>query len=217
MKVLHLFDPDRSTGKFFMVLILLFREKMALAKGGGFDKIIGTVGWIAESVLQGSIRMPDKEAYIFRGYREQLDFIASQLEEKAGWPVKIRNIFNTPSISELLAAMHSIEDAGTLNLYIDQDLPLLAQRRRKLWATYWPRDGREYAKIMRQYRSSNSRVGLALADENVIVSRGFFQSGYAHLQSYLNEHEGFSMTTNVLGADSYPTLLLRSVLQSQLR
>ena len=208
MKVLHLFDPDRSTGKFFMVLILLFREKMALAKGGGFDKIIGTVGWIAESVLQGSIRMPDKEAYIFRGYREQLDFIASQLEEKAGWPMKIRNIFNTPSISELLAAMHSIEDAGTLNL--------LAQRRRKLWATYRPRDGREYAKIMGQYRSSNSRVGLVLADENVIVSRGFFQSGYAHLQSYLNKHEGFSMTTNVLGADSYPTLLLRSVLQSQL-
>ena len=212
MRVLHYFDPNRKKGKFFMILILSFAEKMLLAKLGGFDKAIGTEGWIEGDALAGSLKFPDKEAYVFRYRRESLDFIYTKLAEKLGWEAKIKNILNTPSFEELLAKQHNKKESGILKLYIDHDLPLLSQRRRLLWATFWPATEDDYRKFWDECRSINSYAKLAAWTYNVIVTRGHFQSGYAWLQIYLKEYKGVSITTDVLDAVSYPELLLRSVL-----
>lgn len=212
MKVLHFFDPVRKRVKFFMILILTFPEKMLLAKLGGFDKAIGTADWIESEALAGSLKFPDKEAYVFRYRRESLDFIYLSLAKKLDWKTKIRNILSTPTYGELLAKNHFAADAGMLNLYIDHELSLLDQRRRMLWATYRPITDLEYEVFLSHCQSTQSYVRSIYWTNDVIVTRGYFQSGYAHLQRYLNEQEGFSMKTNVLDAESYPMLLLKSVL-----
>ena len=195
-----------------MILILTLPEKMLLAKLGGFDKAIGTADWIESEALAGSLKFPDKEAYVFRYRRESLDFIYLRLAEKLGWKEKIKNIYSTPTYAELLANEHVAADAGMLNLYIDHDLPLLSQRRRMLWATYRSKNEEDYVNFSRLCKSQWPFIQVEYWATEVIVTRGYFQSGYAILQRYLNEKEGFSLATNVLDFESYPILLLRSVL-----
>jgi hypothetical protein len=212
MKVLHFFDPVRKKGKFFMILILTFPEKMLLAKLGGFDKAIGTEGWIESEALVGKLKFPDKEAYVFFDRRERLDYIYLSLAEELGWKAKIKNIDSIPTHAELLANEHVFADAGKLNLYIDHELPLRDQRRRMLWGTYREIGPADYEKFWAECRGAQRYVRAVFRTSDVIVTRGHFQSGYALLQRYLNEQEGFSLKTNVLDAESYPTLLLKSVL-----
>jgi len=212
MKVLHFFDPVRKKGKFFMILLLTFPEKMLLAKLGGFDKAIGAEGWIESESLAEKLKFPDKEAYAFRDWRERLDFIWHSLADKLGWTAKIQNIFATPTYAELLAKNHLAAEAGMLNLYIDHELPLLDQRRRMLWVTYRPTNDQEHQTFLRQCQSPHSYVKLVSWTNDIIVTRGYFQCGYAWLQGYLNEYKGFSLKTNILDAESYPMLLLKSVL-----
>lgn len=212
MRVLHFFDPVRKKGKFFMILILSFPEKMLLAKLGGFDEATDAEGWIESEALAGSLKFPDKEVYAFCDRRERLDFIYQRLAKKFGWKAKLQNIFATPTYAELLAKNHIAAEAGTLNLYIDHDLPLLNQRRRMLWATYRPTSDQDHQTFLRQCQSSNSYVKPVSWTNEIIVTRGYFQSGYALLQGYLNEYKGFSLKTNILDAESYPMLLLKSVL-----
>lgn len=212
MKVLHFFDPVRKRVKFFMILILTFPEKMLLAKLGGFDKAIGTADWIKSEALAGNLKFPDKEAYVFRYRRESLDFIHQRLAYKLGWTAKIKDILSTPTYAELLANNHLAADAGMLNLYIDHELPLLDQRRRMLYGTYRANDQKDYEKFSREAKSRWPYIRIEFRTSEMIVVHGYFQSGFVYLQRYLNEYEGFSIKTNVLDAESYPMLLLKSVL-----
>jgi hypothetical protein len=210
MKVLHFFDPVRKRTKFFMILILSFPEKMLLAKLGGFDKAIGTADWIESDALAGKLKFPDKEAYVFRHRRESLDFIYLGLVDKLGWKTKIKNMHSTPTYAELLANEHVVADAGMLNLYVDHELPLLDQRRRMLWATYRAKTQDDYRQFSRECKSGWPYIKVELRTTDVIVVRGYCQSGFDWLQRYFNERYDLSMKTNVLDAESYPMLLLRS-------
>lgn len=212
MKALHFFNPNKKTGKFFMILLLSRQEQDALDQAGGFDKAIGSEGWIGKSALRDSLKFLDRSAYVFRGYREQLDFIWSMLKEKLGFKYDFKNILDTPTFAELLAFEHKKGDTGVLNLYIDTRLPLQQQRRRMLWATYRPRMSQKYYEFQSQCRGSNSYVQFKLLAPEVIVTLGFYQSGYVFLQRYLNQYKGFSMTTNVLDYEDYPRMLLKSFL-----
>ena len=131
--------------------------------------------------------------------------------KKAG-KAKIKNIYSTPTYAELLANNHLASDAGKLNLYIDHELPLRDQRRRMLYGTYRANDQKDYEKFAREAKSRWPYMRIEFRTPEVIVMRGYFQSGFAGLQSYLNKMEGFSLTTNVLDAEDYPIFLLKSVL-----
>ena len=211
MKALHFFEKGRKRGRFFTILLLTFPEKMALAAVGGFDRAIGAEGWVEGEALADKIKFEDRERYIFFDRRERLDFIVEQLQKKFGWKVEIKNNFSTPTFAELLAENHLAEDAGKLNLYINYNLPLRAQRQRKLRATYRAIKLVDYEKFWDECRglSRQGYMKIEFWTPDVISVRGFFRSGFAWLQSYLNEYQGFSMGTNVLDAESYPTLLLR--------
>ncbi|MDI6778453.1 MAG: hypothetical protein QMD77_04680 [Patescibacteria group bacterium] len=212
MKVLYFLNPHKKTGKFFMILILTFAEKMALAKGSGFDNIIGASGWIKESALQGSLRLPDKEAYVFRGYPDQLDFIPHMLEEKANWLFAVEYFPNTPTYAELLARENENIPAGVWNIYIDHTLPPARRYGRYLWGIYRPRDDLESIIFHEWCSGSSSRVAIKYSGRDIFVTYGMFRSGYGYFQSFFNEHQGFSMTSNILDYVGYPELLIKSVL-----
>lgn len=194
-----------------MILILTFPEKMALAKGGGFDKVAKVEGWI-ESLIQGSIKLQDREMYIFRGHWKQLDFIANRLAEKARWKMKMKNFFDTPTFAELLAARHGVKDMGKLNLYVDHRLPLQDQRRRMLFGTYRATEAWYYDKYLRECISRRPYLKVELPGLETIVTLGYYQSGYVSIADSLYYWHKYRLMTNVLDAVDYPMLLLKSIL-----
>lgn len=212
MKALHFFNPNKKTGKFFMILLLSQAEEDALNQAGEFDKATGTSGWIGESALQDSLKFPDRSAYVFRGYRELLDFIPDRLEERLNFEHDFKNFRDTPTLPELLAVKHSLEDAEKINLYVDHRLPLLDRHRRMLWGTYRSFSHQDYEKYLVVCRMLRPFIKIELEAPDIIVTRGYYKKGYKELQWYFNETEGFSPETNVLDAEEYPMLLLKSVL-----
>jgi len=195
-----------------MILILSPAEQAILDRYGSFDKFLGTADWVEGFALKGNLRLPKKSGYVFRDYLERLDYIRDQLAKKLGSGRKIKNILTTPTSEELLAKNHSAGDAGRLNLYVDHQLPLLDQRRRMLYATYRAGTPSEHETFLSQCRSRRPYTEVELVTAEVIVARGYYQSGFVWLQGYLNGWKGFSLKTNVLDAESYPMLLLKSVL-----